>query len=237
MKRAREEENGAGAIIDQENVLDETDFDRIRGEMKKYDEQREKIIKSSRDVQKSSKQAIFGLHRKDNKGASAKLSFALEAATALLPLIENEPTLRYGSYANALEEYAEAKIFEHYLATGKLLPSSSPLLEVGGAPLKNEEYLGGVLDFTGELNRFAVQRATARDEDQVRRCRDLVESIMDQYLKFDFRNGGIRKKYDALKYTLKNMENMLYELSLTHNGLKTNVRKNEGPPEAATKAE
>ena len=45
MKRAREEVEGNG---DQENVLDETDFDRIRGELQKYDEQREKIIKSSR---------------------------------------------------------------------------------------------------------------------------------------------------------------------------------------------
>ena len=175
-------------------------------------------------MQKASKQAIFSLHRKDFKGASAKLSSALKAATALLPLIQAEPTLRFGSYANALEEYAEAKIFEYYLETGKLLPSLSTHLDIGGLPLKNEEYLGGVLDFTGELNRYAVQRATARDEQQVRRCRDLVESIMDQYLKFDFRNGQLRKKYDALKYTLKNMENMLYELSLTHNGMKTNVR-------------
>ena len=37
-----------------------------------------------------------------------------------------------------------------------------------------------VLDFCGELNRYAVQRATARDEAKVRACRDLVEEIMDQ---------------------------------------------------------
>lgn len=33
------------------------------------------------------------------------------------------------------------------------------------------------------------------------------------------RNGSLRKKYDALKYTLKKMENTLYELSLTESGV------------------
>jgi hypothetical protein len=36
-------------------------------------------------------------------------------------------------------------------------------------------------------------------------------------MQFDFRNGAIRKKYDALKYTLKKMETTLYEQSLTEN--------------------
>ena len=32
---------------------------------------------------------------------------------------------------------------------------------------------------------------------------------MGIFLKFDFRNGALRKKYDGLKYTLKKMENTL----------------------------
>ena len=39
-------------------------------------------------------------------------------------------------------------------------------------------YLGGVLDFTGELNRYAIARATVRDKAAVQRCRDLVDAIM-----------------------------------------------------------
>ena len=33
-------------------------------------------------------------------------------------------------------------------------------------------------------------------------------------LRFDLRNGNLRKKFDALKYTLKKMESLLYELQL-----------------------
>ena len=169
--------------LNNKSVLDESDFDRIRGELQKYDEKREKVIKTSRDIQKASKVAIFALHRKDFDGASKKLSFALETATKLLPVIEEEPTLRHGSYSNALEEYAEAEIFQHYLLHGRLLPMAKFT-----HLYKNEEYLGGVLDFCGELNRYAVQKATARDEKEVKKCRDLVENIMDQYLKVSSRD-------------------------------------------------
>ena len=39
-------------------------------------------------------------------------------------------------------------------------------------------------------------------------------------MQFDLRNGAIRKKYDSLKYTLRKMENTLYELSLAEAGFK-----------------
>ena len=39
-------------------------------------------------------------------------------------------------------------------------------------------------------------------------------------LQFDLRNGSIRKKYDSLKYTLRKLENTLYELSLAEAGYK-----------------
>jgi predicted translin family RNA/ssDNA-binding protein len=43
-------------------------------------------------------------------------------------------------------------------------------------------YLGGVLDFTGELNRYAVARATERDMAAVQRCRDVVDALMGVFL-------------------------------------------------------
>ena len=35
-------------------------------------------------------------------------------------------------------------------------------------------------------------------------------------LEFDFRNGHLRRKYDGLKYALKNIEEILFELSLVN---------------------
>lgn len=78
-----------------------------------------------------------------------------------------------------------------YLVEGRLLRTNELGLE-----LEAEEYLGGVLDFTGELNRFAVTRATVRDVAAVQKAADLVDGLMGMFLMFDFRNGNLRKKYD-----------------------------------------
>ena len=39
-----------------------------------------------------------------------------------------------------------------------------------------------MLDFTGELNRYAIAKATKRDIPEVQRCRDIVESLMGEFL-------------------------------------------------------
>ena len=47
-------------------------------------------------------------------------------------------------------------------------------------------------------------------------------------MELDLRNGVIRKKYDSLKYCLKNLEKVLYELSLGQDvGLRMNAETEE----------
>mmetsp|Transcript_7537 Transcript_7537/g.14812 ORF Transcript_7537/g.14812 Transcript_7537/m.14812 type:complete len:167 (-) Transcript_7537:379-879(-) len=134
--------------------------------------------------------------------------FSEDIATSLSSMLEQYPSLRSGSYANAIEEYCEAVALRVYLEEGRLVTCSEiPLAEV-------EEFIGGVLDFSGELGRHAVILATHRDEKGVRRCRDLCDALLGKCLLVNFRNGALRKKYDALKYTIRKMENLLYEYSL-----------------------
>ena len=208
--RTRGCEIRAADVDNMTSFLDEADFDAMREAMSLFDEQRDTVIKRSRDITKASKVAIYCLHRGEMDKADAQIAQALAAADELSPLVEANPQLRNsGSYSGGLEEYAEAAIFAHFIRTGTVLTSKS-LPRCNG-----DEYLGGVLDFTGELNRYAVARATERDVAAVRKCRDVVDALMGIFLKFDFRNGALRKKYDGLKYTLKKMENTLYELSLS----------------------
>jgi predicted translin family RNA/ssDNA-binding protein len=208
--RTRGCEIRAADVDNMTSFLDEADFDAMREAMSLFDEQRDTVIKRSRDITKASKVAIYCLHRGEMDKADSQIAQALAAADELSPLVEANPQLRNsGSYSGGLEEYAEAAIFAHFIRTGTVLPSTS-LPRCNG-----DEYLGGVLDFTGELNRYAVARATERDVAAVRKCRDVVDALMGIFLKFDFRNGALRKKYDGLKYTLKKMENTLYEMSLT----------------------
>ncbi|KIY95267.1 Translin [Monoraphidium neglectum] len=190
------------------DAIDVDDWAAINDQMRRQDEARETLIKRTRDAQKLAKQAIFSLHRGQHEQAGTQLQQAEAIALELLPLVQRQPSLRPGSYAAALEEYAEGVAFKVFLEERRLVARREmPHVEL-------EEYLGGVLDMTGELNRYAIAQATKRDSAAVALCRDLVEGLMGQFLQLDMKNGSLRKKFDGLKYTLKKLENTMYELSL-----------------------
>jgi hypothetical protein len=102
------------------------------------------------------------------------------------------------------------------------------------AVVSRDEYMGGLMDAIGELNRVAVLRATARDMNAVRKIRDVVDTIHHQLMLFDWRNGALRRKYDGIKYSLKKLEQMIYELTLAEiSALAPKGFGDEGPRDGA----
>jgi hypothetical protein len=101
--------------------------------------------------------------------------------------------------------------------------------------VNTDEYLGGVMDFCGEINRFAVLAATRRDIANVASAREVVDALLAQLMLFEFRNGSLRRKYDGVKYTLQKLEQISYDLSLSSVGYlpKGGAREVGPPPEAA----
>ena len=109
---------------------------------------------------------------------------------------------------SAFEKMISCKCMSAFFKTGALAPRSD------FARFTNEEYICGVIHFCQELGRYAVGRATVGDSGSVVLCRDLVQQLFGQLLEFDFRNGPLRRKYDGVKYVLRRLEDVLYELSL-----------------------
>jgi len=202
---------------------------------KTEDEHRELLIKRSRDVLKYAKSSVYSIHRGDLVRSAQDLDKALEIIKAeLLPATVKYPALRQlGMVCGALEEWAEAKIFLAFKKENRI-PSIDEL-----SITSTDEYLGGLLDFTGELNRYAVLRATHRDSSEVARCADLIDKLMELFLQFDFRNSNLRRKYDTLKYTQKKIESLTYELSLARamgNIVPQSLQMGDEPPVTATDA-
>ena len=146
------------------------------------------MIKKSRDVQKAAKQAIYALQR----GELSKAKGLLEACermlrSELLPLAGNEPELREGSLSACIEEYAEAKIFDAFVRN----PAAAIPVGLSAFPsdivLKPDEYLGGVMDCTGEVQRFAIVMATRGDLTVAEFARDFVDFVMGRVMRFDLR--------------------------------------------------
>ena len=95
--------------------IDKSDLANIKIRLDAYDAARENVIKTSRDIQKLSKQAIFSLHAGKVSDAENKLSKASSIAKEILPNIAEHPSLRSGSYSNSLEEWAEGQLLFHWM--------------------------------------------------------------------------------------------------------------------------
>ena len=198
----------------------------LKARMEHRDELRESIIKKSRDGQKAAKQSIFALHRGDVAKAVELLKQCHDCITdQLLPIVQEEPPLRSGSFANVLEEYVEAKLFMTWIygkdvAVDEAADGSSPvglvlLPKDFDIALEPEDYLGGLFDLTGEVGRLAVQRGTARDVDGVKLCLQTNSNIYTALQTMDRLPGGIGKKMGAARQSVEKLERMLYEMSLS----------------------
>ncbi|HLC19895.1 MAG TPA: hypothetical protein VJK72_03175 [Candidatus Nanoarchaeia archaeon] len=189
-------------------MLNKPDFASMRQEILAYDEQRELLIKKSRDVLKLSKQVIYAVHRDELKQAEKliedikKEKSALEKFAKHSNLMESE-----GSYKIALQEYAEALLYHSVVKTGKLATRKE--LDLGTI-----YYILGLCDLTGELVRKAVYLAGKGKVKEVIRIKELVDTLYGELLSFDFRENEIRRKFDSMKYDLKKLEDLVLELKL-----------------------
>ena len=201
--------------VDQSDMPVE-ELEKLRLRITHRDELREKLIKRCRDAQKGAKQAIFALHRNDVKRATKLINECEQIVNEDLdPIVKEDPTLRYGSYTNVLEEYAEAKLYHNWLmgeTKGQLLHPN----DFKTVSLEPGDYLGGLCDLTGEVGRYAVQRGTKRDSEGVQFCLETNLSILFAIETLQrFPSGSqIHKKMDQLRNSVEKLERMLYELSL-----------------------
>jgi predicted translin family RNA/ssDNA-binding protein len=208
--------------LEESSLLPKEELEAIRLRMVHRDELREDLIKKCRDGQKAAKQAIFALHRGDKERAQKLLAECHHCITdQLLPIIEEEPPLKNGSFSNVLEEYVEAKLFACWLYGPEESSSAETACGTILKPqdfdisLEPEVYLGGLCDLTGEVGRYAVQRGTMRDDDGVKLCLQTNRDIQTSIESMERIPNGITKKMDQLNRSVEKLERMLYEMSLS----------------------
>jgi predicted translin family RNA/ssDNA-binding protein len=182
------------------------EFDEIRKKLEMYDSKREELIKKARDLLKISKQVIYSVYRDDLKGASKLVLDANKIKKELDKIADFDKKMLFeGSYSEACQEYVEAIAYFSFVKERKLPKASELLVDV-------EDYLMGICDLTGELTRMAVAKATKREFKEVEQISEVVDKIYGEFLKFDLRNGNLRKKYDAVKWNLKRLEEVMYDI-------------------------
>ena len=188
-------------------MLNKKLFDRLKKEYDAYALARRELIGVSNVALSKAKQAIFALHRDDEVGSGALLAEVDKTFDGLEKQFAKNDGLRWeGAYRAALEEYVEAKLFYDFMVSGKIA-------EIKTVSLDADAYLAGLSDFTGELTRKAVQRATQGKTQEVEKLAEIVRDVVEQLIKFDL-TGYLRTKYDQAKQNLRRVEEVLYDIKM-----------------------
>lgn len=201
---------------------------RLLGGIKKrydaFDATREQVLKRARDVLKCAKNAIYALQRGDFRKADAELTQCAKDANSIHEqLVGEKPALRHGLFGSSLEEMAEALAYRAFRKDKQVLSLAEMQAASGLAfPLSLGEYLGGIMDLTGEVGRLAVRSASKGRQavTDVELCLACVDAVYTGLQDLPSLPWGLGKKMGAVKGTLMKIEGVLYELSLLSQGLR-----------------
>lgn len=182
-------------------MLDTKDFENIAVELKEFEAQREKLISSARNVIQISKLLIHAIQRDDIPKAES-MAKDIRRKVSELPSGDYETEM----HSVAIQEYVEAMTLLSFVKEGRI--ANREELDVN-----TSDYLLGLCDLTGELVRLAVNKVIKKDYEYALRIKSVVEDIYGEFLKFDLRNGPVRKKADSLKWNLKKLEELALSIS------------------------
>lgn len=83
-----------------------------------------------------------------------------------------------------------------------------------GFHLDLETYLMGLLSMVNELSRFAINSVTLGDYSRVLSLQRFVADLNSGFRLLNLKNDGLRKRFDSLKYDVKKIEEIVYDLSI-----------------------
>lgn len=189
-------------------MLDKKFVQKVSKDYETYERAYRALVETANRAQNQAKRAIFAFHRGESKDGAALLKGAAEMLTGLESGFRTMPMLRYeGAYRAAIEEFVEATLLAQFLVD-KPLGNVAAIKE-----LDSETYLGGLSDLTGELVRFAIDRATHNDVKEVKRAHEALNQVMSFLISLDL-TGYLRTKFDQAKQSERKMEQIVYDLSL-----------------------
>ncbi|CAL5419909.1 unnamed protein product [Camellia sinensis] len=115
--------------------------------------------------------------------------------------------------------------FMHWLETGSLLMHTQAEERLGlntsEFGLDIEDYLIGICFISNESPRYVVNQVTAGDYDCPRKVLKFLTDLHAAFRMLNLRNDLLRKKFDGMKYDLRRVEEVYYDVKirgLTANG-------------------
>lgn len=108
-----------------------------------------------------------------------------------------------------------------YLKNEQLITKSQVATMLGVAENRDdgfhidlEDFLIGLLSLANELARFSVNSVTAGDFSRPVKIAKFVGDMNAGFRLLNLKNDSLRKRFDALKYDVKKIEEVVYDLSI-----------------------
>lgn len=80
--------------------------------------------------------------------------------------------------------------------------------------MEMDDYFVGSLQLASELARFATNAVTLGDFERPVNISRFVAELNAGFRLLNLKNDGLRKRYDGLKYDVKKIEDVVYDISI-----------------------
>lgn len=194
---------------------------------------RELIKNITKEIEENARKLITLLQMIHQEGALEQIPATCEKCKVILNDIKNE----YTELSRQIEPGMYYKYYDHwkvvtqklcfvitlisYLETGSLKSRKEvadilgiATQEKDGFHLNVEDYLFGLLTLVSELTRFAVNAVINNDYKRPIEISHFVTEVNAGFRLLSLKNDALRKRFDVLKYDVKKIEEVVYDLSI-----------------------
>ncbi|KAK7285031.1 hypothetical protein RJT34_19788 [Clitoria ternatea] len=124
----------------------------------------------------------------------------------------------HGDWKSETQSVVSLLAFMNWLETGNLLEHKEAEEKLGlnssEFGLDVEDYLIGVCFMSNELPRYVVNQVTAGDYDCPRKVLKFLTDLHAAFRMLNLRNDFLRKKFDGMKYDLRKVEEVFYDVKI-----------------------
>ncbi|RIA99678.1 translin-like protein [Glomus cerebriforme] len=230
--------------------FDLTIFKQIEASMEEVSLRKDEIFRCVRDYEKTCRYITAILNRVHSASANEVPGIAQEALEQfsrikqhladLSKIVPYQQFYRYNDlWSRTIQTSLYLAEFAVYLSSEKLI-SPEELENLCGVKINLnddlqdfhitvEDFLHSFVTLSNELSRLAVNSVTAGDYNRPLRISKFVKELYTGFQLLNLKNDSLRKRFDAIKYHIKKIEEVVYDVSLRKLSGSTNVPMAEHP--------
>ena len=168
----------------------------VKEELTQKDSVRESAQQSMRKVTSLSKQSILLMHQKKYEKAKKTIGDAKEIISKLQDSAKDNPDIIYsGMFSTALQEYAEANIFQGLIHEARFVTPK----EINVPAV---DYVLGLADVIGEYRRLVLDVLREGEAEKGEKCLQTMDEIYIELMAMDeayMLVPGLRRKCDVAR--------------------------------------